>query len=92
MQYFFRKFDPLHEREDEVFTKLGYIDIQNLAPRIKGRVMMEVGLMDTVCPPATQFAAYNKISSPKKLMVYPDYGHEAIPGHPDAIFQFMRDL
>ena len=54
--------------------------------------MMGVGLMDTVCPPSTQFAAYNKISSPKKLMVCPDYGHEAIPGHPDAIFQFMSDL
>ena len=92
LQYFFRRFDPLHEREDQVFTKLGYIDIQNLAPRIKGRVMMGVGLMDTVCPPSTQFAAYNKISSPKKLMVYPDYGHELIPGHPDAIFQFMSDL
>lgn len=24
-------------------------------------VLMGVGLMDTVCPPSTQFAAYNKI-------------------------------
>ena len=92
LQDYFRKFDPLHEREDEAFTKLGYIDVQHLAPRIKGRVMMGVGLMDTVCPPSTQFAAYNKITSEKELRVYPDFGHEALPGHSDAVFRFMCGL
>ena len=92
LQDYFRKFDPLHQREDEIFTKLGYIDVQHLAPRIRGRVMMGVGLMDTVCPPSTQFAAYNKIVSDKDLRVYPDFGHEALPGHPDAVFQFMSAL
>ena len=48
--------------------------------------------MDTVCPPSTQFAAYNKITSEKSLAVYPDYGHEALPGHPDSIFQFLSGL
>ena len=92
LQDYFRKFDPLHEREDEAFTKLGYIDVQHLAPRIKGRVMMGVGLMDTVCPPSTQFAAYNKITSEKELRVYPDFGHEVLPGHSDAVFRFMCGL
>jgi cephalosporin-C deacetylase len=89
---FFRMFDPLHQREDEIFTKLGYIDIQNLAPRIKAKVMMGIGLMDTICPPSTQFAAYNKIKSEKHLKVYPDFGHENIPCHSDVIFEFMREL
>jgi len=31
-----------------------------------------VGLMDTVCPPSTQFAAYNKITSKKTLSIFPD--------------------
>jgi cephalosporin-C deacetylase len=53
---------------------------------------MGVGLMDTVCPPSTQFAAYNKIQSPKSLSIYPDYGHENLPGHSDRIFQFMAAL
>ena len=92
LQDYFRKFDPLHQREDEVFTKLGYIDVQHLAPRIRGRVMLGLGLMDTICPPSTQFAYYNKIASEKDLRVYPDFGHEALPGHPDAVFQFMSDL
>ncbi|NQU11494.1 acetylxylan esterase, partial [bacterium] len=48
--------------------------------------------MDTVCPPSTQFAAYNKIRSKKSLVIYPDFGHEALPGVSDRVFQFMRGL
>jgi cephalosporin-C deacetylase len=92
LREWFRRFDPRHEREDEVFTKLGYIDIQHLGPRIRAEVLMGVGLMDTICPPSTQFAAYNKITSPKSLQVYPDFGHEHLPGLNDAIFEFMLGL
>ncbi len=89
---YFRRFDPLHKREEEIFRKLGYIDVQNLTKRIKGEVIMGVGLMDTICPPSTQFAAYNKITSPKKMMIYPDFGHEELPGFNDAVFSFMMEL
>ena len=89
LKNYFRNFDPLHEREDEIFTKLGYIDIQHLANRIKGEVLMAVGLMDTVCPPSTQFAAYNKITAPKALRIYPDFAHEGLPGFADTTFQFL---
>jgi cephalosporin-C deacetylase len=89
---YFRKFDPRHEREQEVFTKLGYIDNQHLAPRIKAKVLMTVGLMDTICPPSTQFAAYNKITSQKEMVIYPDFGHEGIPDADDMIFGFMAGL
>ncbi|HNX26252.1 MAG TPA: acetylxylan esterase, partial [Phycisphaerae bacterium] len=92
LQYFFRMFDPLHKNEDEIFTKLGYIDNQFLAPRIKAQIMMAVGLMDTICPPSTQFAAYNMITSQKSLEVYPDFGHEALPGWDDKVFEFMMGL
>jgi cephalosporin-C deacetylase len=89
---FFRHHDPQHKREEELFTRLGYIDIQNLMPRVKADVMMAVGLMDTICPPSTQFAAYNKITSKKSLEVYPDFGHENLPGFWDKAFQFMLRL
>lgn len=92
LRTFFRQFDPLHEREDEIFTRLGYIDVQFLAPRIRARVLMGMGLMDTICPPSTQFAAFNKIKAPKELAIYPDYGHEGLPGHQDRVFQFMAGL
>jgi cephalosporin-C deacetylase len=88
----FRRFDPRHLRAEAVFEKLGYIDVQHLCPRIQGEVMMAVGLMDQVCPPSTQFAAYNKIQAKKSLLTYPDYAHEELPDHADEIFQFMSKL
>lgn len=92
LRLFFRHFDPRHEREEEIFTRLGYIDIQHLAHRIRGEVLMAVGLMDAVCPPSTQFAAYNKIHSQKDLLIYPDFGHEGLPGAADAIYDFLGGL
>ncbi len=92
LQEWFRRFDPRHQREAEVFTRLGYVDVQHLASRIRAEVLMAVGLMDTICPPSTQFAAYNKIESTKSLVIYPDFGHEALPGLPDTIFEFMTGL
>jgi cephalosporin-C deacetylase len=89
---FFRTYDPLHKNEMDVFTRLGYIDVQYLAERIQGRVLFTLGLMDTVCPPSTQFAAYNRIRSPKELVIYPDYAHEDLPGSADRIYGFFRDL
>jgi len=88
----FRVFDPLHEREAETFTRLGYIDVQHLAPRIRAEVLMVTALMDTVTPPSTQFAAYNKISAPKRMLLYPDHGHETLPGAADRIFEFLTKL
>jgi len=89
---FFRQFDPLHEREEEIWTRLGYIDVQHLAPRIKAEVLMGVGLMDETCPASTQYAAFNKINSEKRAIIYPDYGHEGLPGFADRTFEFMAEL
>lgn len=90
--YYFRRRDPAHKTEDAVFEKLGYIDCQHLAPRIKGKVLMQTGLMDTICPPSTQFAAYNKITSKKDIVIYPDFGHEVPTGGWDLVFNFMTQL
>lgn len=92
LQEFFRHADPLHKLEDCIFEKLGYIDIQFLASRIRAEVQWGIGLMDTICPPSSQFAAYNKIVSPKTMMIYPDFGHEPLPGLEDKVFQFMMGL
>lgn len=92
LRTFFRMFDPTHARETEIFTKLGYIDLQFLAPRIRAKTLMGVGLMDTICPPSTQFAAYNKITAEKDMVIYPDFGHEGLPGYNDRVFRFMMEL
>ncbi len=92
LQEYFRHADPMHKLEDAIFEKLGYIDIQFLAQRVQAEVLWGIGLMDTICPPSTQFAVYNKIISPKKMIIYPDFGHEPIPGWNDQAFQFLMGL
>lgn len=92
LKTFFRHFDPRHEREEAIFTRLGYIDLQFLAPRIRAEVLMFTGLMDTITPPSTQFAIYNKMTCKRDVKIYPDFGHEALPGESDMTFNFMRGL
>jgi len=92
LKTFFRQFDPLHQREDEFFTRLGYIDVKNLAPRIKAETLLGLSLMDTICPPSTQFAVYNNISAKKDAAIYPDFGHESLPGFSDRSFDFLLGL
>ena len=89
---FFRRFDPRHEQIKLWFERLGYIDCQHLASRIQADVLMPIGLMDAICPPSTQMAAFNKITSRKELLVYPDFGHEHLPQASDIVFNFMADL
>ncbi len=89
---YFRHFDPQHAREQEIFTRLGYIDNQHLASRIRAETLMLVGLMDTICPPSTQFAAYNRIPAPKNMILFPDFGHEGLPGSSDIIYEFLGKL
>ena len=88
---FFRWRDPRHLKEKEIFTRLGYIDVQHLAPRIRAKVRMYTGLMDTVCPPSSQFAAYNRIRSEKQVFFYPDHGHERLPDQPDSTLAWFID-
>ncbi len=89
---YFRHYDPLHEQEEEIFTLLGYIDNQHLAHRIKAEVYWQIGLMDNICPPSSQFAAYNKITSPKQMAIYPDFGHERLPGGDNRSIQFLLGM
>jgi cephalosporin-C deacetylase len=92
LKTYFRNFDPRHERAQAIFTRLGYIDCQHLAKRIKATVLMGVGLMDSICPPSTQFAAYNKITAPKEVAIYPDFAHEGLPGMSDRVSAFMSGM
>jgi cephalosporin-C deacetylase len=51
---------------------------------------MFTGLMDPICLPSTQFAAFNRIPGPKEVVLYPDFGHEVLPGQADRTFAFLR--
>jgi cephalosporin-C deacetylase len=66
------------EREEQVWRTLSYFDNLNLAARIRCPVLMDVGLQDDICPPSSVFGAYNKITAPKEIKVYPYHNHEVV--------------
>lgn len=92
LNLYFRLRDPMHHKASRFWEKLGYIDLQYLAPRIKANTTFFTGLMDTICPPSTQFAAYNKIRAPKDMKLFPDFSHEALPGANDLVLELMKQL
>ncbi|HFI0402408.1 TPA: alpha/beta fold hydrolase [Streptococcus suis] len=75
---YFKFSDPFHQTEDAVLQTLSYIDVKNLAHLISCPVAMVTGLEDSVCPPSTQFAIYNRLAGPREMKIMPDYGHDAM--------------
>ncbi len=59
-----------------VFKTLAYFDGVNFAGRCKAQALFSVGLMDTICPPSTVFAAYNHFAGPKDIRVWTYNNHE----------------
>ena len=92
LSYYIRNRDPRHQHMDEMFEMLGYIDVANLTPRIKAETYMFLTLMDDICPPSTQFAAYNRIVAKKSCEIYPNHGHEGLPGANELVFEFFKGL
>lgn len=77
---------------EKIYKTLSYIDIKNLAPWVKCPVFMGVGLLDDVCPPHINFAAYNLIPAPKSYIIYPRDGH-GLPGeHQTTKYLWLKKL
>lgn len=55
-----------------VFETLGYFDGVSFAARTRSAALFSVGLMDTICPPSTIFAAYNAFAGDDKSII--EYG------------------
>jgi cephalosporin-C deacetylase len=78
---------------ERVFQTLSYFDGVNFAKRMQARALFSVGLMDTVCPPSAVFAAYNAVSAPKEILVYPFNNHEGGGAdHTRAKLRFLQAL
>ena len=92
LSYYIKRKDPRQLKMDEMFETLGYIDVANLTSRIKGETYMFITLLDNVCPPSTQFAAYNRITAKKSCEIYPNYAHESLPESAELIYNFFKGL
>ena len=74
--YYFKWQDPMHEKEQEIFDKLAYVDAKNFAPLLRNKVLIGIGLQDVNTPPSSQFALANGIACDNRCCVYPNHGHE----------------
>ena len=61
--------------EEELYETLSYFDVKNFTDRIQCPVIMAIGLQDDVCPPHTNLAGYNHITSEKSWVCYPPAAH-----------------
>jgi cephalosporin-C deacetylase-like acetyl esterase/lysophospholipase L1-like esterase len=52
-----------------------YFDAVNFAPKIKATSLVAMGFVDTSCPPAGIWAAFNQISGPKEAVPMPESPH-----------------
>jgi cephalosporin-C deacetylase len=59
-----------------VFNTLAYFDGVNFAARAKCPAQFSVGLMDTICPPRTVYAAYNHYAGAKEMCIWEFNNHE----------------
>ncbi|MFO8081483.1 MAG: acetylxylan esterase, partial [Armatimonadota bacterium] len=69
---------PADDPHGPVAQVAPYFDAVNFARRFDGPTWMAVGLIDRTCPAMTVYSAYNVLSGPKKMLVFPQMGH-AVP-------------
>lgn len=90
---YLRRFDPNGSHLDETMTALSYIDCANFASMIKNPTLMCMTMKDRICPPASQFAVYNRLAGEKKAMIFYYHDHEDdLPGWYDAMMQFLNSV
>ncbi len=63
------------EQRGTALNTLAYFDCLNLADRITCPTLVDIGLVDEVCPYSTIMPVFEQIPGPKALHVYPDLGH-----------------
>ncbi|MGL6312826.1 alpha/beta fold hydrolase [Vibrio sp. WXL103] len=87
-QYF--KFnDAAQTTRETVLSALDYIDVQNFAPLLCNSLLGAVTMQDDVCPPKTQMAVFDKVTSDKNILIYPEHGHEDIKEFEDVAYSYF---
>ena len=79
-----------HRTWQTTLETLSYFDTMNMAPWIDCRVFMGIALQDSICPPPTNFAVYNRINAIKQYLVYPQANHSLGPQHRKLVFDWIR--
>lgn len=60
----------MQTNEEEVFIKLGYVDVHNFPYLIKAQILFGTGLMDCIYPSSRQYAIIHATNCKKKLIFF----------------------
>ena len=63
----------------DVVAASEYIDIINLASRIKCETIMSLGAIDMICPPTSVWLTFQELKCVKHITFFPRMGHNAPP-------------
>ena len=92
LREYFRNFDPLHGRAAQTFEKLGYIDAQHLAPRIRAKSCSDWVSWTPSARPPRNTPPTTRFHLPNKPLSIPILGTRGLPRHTDTIYEFLGKL
>jgi cephalosporin-C deacetylase-like acetyl esterase len=73
------KASPASKPADEKVQALRYYDTANFAARSRAAAFVNVGFIDTACPPTGVYAAYNSLRGKKTILHSTTLGHVQTP-------------
>ena len=68
---------------------IAYYDVVNFAKRLTIPGFYSWGYNDVVCTPTSMYSAYNVITAPKELHLYPETGHWTYPEETEAVNKWL---
>lgn len=74
----------------ETLDATRYIDAVHLAKRFKGPSLHAISYIDSICPPATVFAAFNQMTGSKVLLHARNLGHDHPVEYTNGRLAFFR--
>jgi len=79
------------EKEEDMFNTLSYFDNLNLCEKINCKVIITCAMRDTVCPPSSVYAVYNRIKSEKYIENMPHMIHGSMPYFEEKKLKYIKD-
>ncbi|MGZ3755372.1 MAG: acetylxylan esterase [Mucilaginibacter sp.] len=76
---------------NKILDNLDYFDGKTFAQNIHCKVIMSIGLVDNYAPPSNEYAAFNNINAPKRILVFKDLGHDVSPLYLKLESAWMHD-
>ncbi len=80
------------ENRQDIASASDYIDIINLASRIRCETVMSIGMIDAICPPSSVYLAYKELKTKKSITLFPQLGHNAPPEKQDGRNRIKKEI